>query len=79
MAVTDIFIWTPAPTACRIVYLDGQSTTPATGAALLETSANNYAAVEFYRTWWDAPRDYRRLPLGGDFYIDCNIVALGTR
>jgi hypothetical protein len=79
MAVSDVFMWTPAPMACRIVFLDGQSMTPDTGAALLETSANNYAAVEFYRTWQEAPRDYRRLPLGGDFYMDCSIVALWTR
>lgn len=81
MRVTDILRWFPPSRGCSIVFWEGRvSTTPETAEMWLgEASTSVLEAVEFYRTWSDAPVGLRDVP---PYVVDptgCAVVGLWMR
>lgn len=81
MRVTDILRWFPPARGCRIVFSEGRvATSPESARMWLgEASTSVLEAVEFYRTWSDAPIGLRDVP---PYVLDptrCAVVALWMR
>lgn len=81
MRVSDIMRWFPPSRGCRIVFWEGRVATTAETAEmwLEEASTSVLEAVEFYRTWSDAPVGLRDVPPYVVVPTGCSVVALWMR
>lgn len=81
MRVTDILRWFPQARGCRIVFSEGRVATTAETARmwLAEASPSVLEAVEFYRTWSDAPMGLRDVPPYVFDPTGCAVVAVWMR
>lgn len=79
--VRDVLRWFPPGRGCAIVFSDGRvATTPEAALAWLnEASTNWLEALEYYRTWQDAPLGLRDVPPYIRYPSSCAVVALWPR
>jgi hypothetical protein len=64
---------------CRIFYWNGNLVrTPTEALMLSETPPQHISAIEYYRTWHDAPHAYRDAPMSIRSPTFCSVVALWT-
>lgn len=80
--VSDVLRWFPPQRGCTIVFHDGVLVTTLATAEmwLRESSAAWFEAVEYYRSWSDAPQGLKDLPsYVWDSPDRCSVVALWPR
>jgi hypothetical protein len=71
----------PVRGGCRIFFWEGELVPTATETAFFAgMSPQQVGAVEYYRTWHDAPLAYRQSPPGRTgSTLNCSIIALWSR
>ena len=81
MDVRDILRWMPRQRGCTVVWWNGNIVqNEEVAAQYLEMSPHMLEAVEFYRSFTDAPLVYRDLPLTMGFSnTNCSIIVLWPR
>jgi hypothetical protein len=81
MDVRDILRWMPRQRGCMVVWWNGNMVqNQELAAEYLEMSPQQLEAVEFYRSFTDAPLVYRDLPITMGFSnTNCSVVVLWPR
>ena len=81
MDVRDILRWMPRQRGCMVVWWNGNMVqNQELAAEYLEMSPQMLEAVEFYRSFTDAPLVYRDLPVTMGFSnTNCSVVVLWPR
>jgi hypothetical protein len=77
----QVLRWFPRGHGCTIVFFDGRvATRPETaGWWLHELSTEDLEAIEFYRSWHDAPHGLQDVPPSVTSPSSCSVVALWPR
>jgi len=77
--MSQVLQWFPPARGCRILFWDGELLQGNVSHWLNETSTDWVEAVEFYRSWSDAPRDLKGWPANVVDPAGCSVIALWSR
>jgi hypothetical protein len=77
--MSQVLQWFPPARGCRILFWDGELLQGNAAFWMNEASADWVEAVEFYRSWSDAPQDLKGWPANVVDPAGCSVIAFWSR